>query len=57
MDAEEEWDFKSHPPLMPEPNESKISQMQTEFDSLSLEEVLKILGNKASETELGFGNV
>jgi len=56
MDAEEEWDFKSHPPLMPEPNESKISRMQTEFDSLSPEEVLEVLGNKVSETESGFGN-
>ena len=56
MDTKEEWDFKSHPPLSPEPSESKISRMQTEFDSLSPEEILEVLGNKRAETELGFGN-
>ena len=56
IDAKEEWDFESHPPLMPEPSESKISRMWMEFNSLSLEEVLKVLGNKVLETELGFGN-
>jgi len=27
-----------------------------EFHNLSLKEVLEVLGNKAAETELGFGN-
>ncbi len=56
MDAKEEWDFKSHPPLMPEPSKSKILRMQMEFDSLSPEEVLEVLRNKGAETESGFGN-
>ena len=56
MDAKEEWNFESHPPLSPEPNKSKILRMQTEFNSLSTKEVLEVLGNKTAETELGFGN-
>jgi len=56
MDTEEDWNFESHPPLSPEPSESKIARMQTKFEGLSLEEVLEELGNKGTETELGFGN-
>jgi len=56
MDTKEEWNFKLHPPLSPEPNNSKIARMQAEFENLSAEEVLEVLGNKTAETELGFGN-
>ncbi len=56
VDAEEEWDFESHPPLTPKPNELKILRMQAEFDTLSADEVLEVLGNKLVETESGFGN-
>jgi hypothetical protein len=56
MDMEDEWTTKPPPPLQTETNELKVTRMRTKFDALTPEEVLEVLGNKALETESGFGN-
>jgi len=56
MDMEDEWTTEPPAPLQTETNESKVARMRTEFDALTPEEVLEVLGNKAAETESGFGN-
>jgi hypothetical protein len=56
MDMEDKWSTEPTPPLQTETNKSKVMRMQTEFDTLTPEEVLEVLSNKVTETELGFGN-
>jgi hypothetical protein len=56
MDMEDEWSTELTPPLQTETNESRVTRMRTEFDTLTPEEVLEVLSNKATEMELGFGN-
>jgi len=56
MDMEDEWTTEPPTPLQVETNELKVARMRTEFDALTPEEVLEVLGNKAAETKSGFGN-
>jgi hypothetical protein len=56
MDMEDKWSTEPTPPLQTETNKLKVVRMQTEFDTLTPEEVLEVLSNKVTETELGFGN-
>jgi hypothetical protein len=56
MDMEDEWTTEPPTPLQTETNESKIARMRTEFEALTPEEVLGVLGDKTAETETGFGN-
>jgi hypothetical protein len=56
MDMEDEWTTEPPMPLQAETNKSKVARMRTEFDTLTPEEVLEVLGNKTAGTELGFGN-
>jgi len=56
IDMKDEWTTKPPPPLQTETNESKVTRMRTKFNALTPKEVLEVLGNKALETESGFGN-